>query len=108
VHAVQRLAEGARVGQVVAELAVSRQHLARAFGRDVGIAPKVFARVARMQRAAAALHGGGTERGLARVAVEVGYFDQAHFANEVRALTGLSPKALVAAAPRALTHLYGG
>lgn len=108
-HAVQRLAAGARVEQVVAELAVSRQHLARAFRRDVGITPKALARIARMQRAAAALHrvARGPGAGLARLAVELGYFDQSHFANEVRALTGLSPRALAAAPPVALTHLYG-
>ena len=144
-HAVQRLAGGARVEQVVAELAVSRQHLARAFRRDVGIAPKMLARIARMQRAASALHrdagglhrdagglhrdpggpgglgsgvrdpgvrGAGARgpgaRGLAGLAVELGYFDQAHFANDVRALTGLSPKEIAAAPPVALVHLYGG
>ncbi len=109
VHAVTLLSRTpASIAEVAAALGVSRQHLARAFRREVGVTPKVLARIARMQRAAAALGGGGGERvPLARLAVELGYFDQAHLANELRALTGLTPVALAAAPAAALPHLYG-
>jgi AraC-like DNA-binding protein len=109
-HAVARLsgaardARVARIDDVARELGVSRQHLARAFRREVGISPKALARIARMQRAAAALGRGDAP--LARLAVELGYFDQAHLANEIRALSGLSPRALAAAPSVALAHLY--
>ncbi|HEU4731139.1 MAG TPA: helix-turn-helix transcriptional regulator [Kofleriaceae bacterium] len=105
-RAVARLssADAPRVDQLARELAVTRQHLARAFRREVGITPKELARIARMQRAAAALGRGRVE--LARLAVELGYFDQAHLANELRALVGITPAGIAAERPVALAHLY--
>ncbi|GJG87447.1 AraC family transcriptional regulator [Gemmatimonadetes bacterium T265] len=86
----------ARVAAVGRALGVSRQHLARQFVRHVGLAPKPFARVARLR----ALHVG--LRALERRDAEVcwgalayahGYADQAHLIEEVRALVGLTPSA---------------
>jgi AraC-like DNA-binding protein len=93
----------ARVDRVAAELRVSRQHLARVFRREVGITPKELARIARVQRAAAAL-GRGAD--VARIAVELGYFDQSHLAHDVRELIGVTPATLAAERPIALTHLF--
>lgn len=58
----------------------------------VGLSPKVFQRVLRMQRFLAA-----TERldGLANAAAEAGYSDQPHMTREVRSLAGLSPTRLL-------------
>jgi len=104
--AVARLSsvDAPRVDQLARELGVTRQHLARAFRREVGITPKELGRIARMQRAAAALGRGRVE--LARLAVELGYFDQAHLANDLRALAGITPAAVTAERPVALVHLY--
>jgi len=102
-QAVRLLCGAARVEEVARDVGVTRQHLARAFRREVGISPKALARIARMQRAAAAL---GRGRPLARLAVELGYFDQAHLANELRALSGATPAVLAAEPPIALSHLY--
>jgi AraC-like DNA-binding protein len=93
----------ARVDRVAGDLRVSRQHLARVFRREVGVAPKELARIARVQRAAAAL-GRGAD--VARLAVELGYFDQSHLAHDVRALAGVTPAALAAERPIALSHLF--
>ena len=57
-----------------------------------------------MQRAVTAIGRGGE---LARVAVELGYFDQAHLANDLRALAGITPAAIAAERPIALSHLFG-
>jgi AraC-like DNA-binding protein len=103
-HAVTQLCGGGRVDDVARALGVSRQYLARAFRREVGISPKALARIARMQRAAAAIGRG--EASLARIAAELGYFDQAHLANEVRALSGVSPGVLAVGPSIALAHLY--
>jgi AraC-like DNA-binding protein len=101
-HAVALLARGARVDATCAAVGVTRQHLARVFRREVGLTPKALARIARMQRATAAL---GTVP-LARLAAELGYFDQAHLGNELHALAGATPRALAAARPITLGHLY--
>jgi AraC-like DNA-binding protein len=92
-----------RVEQVARALGVTRQHLARAFQREVGVSPKQLARIARMQRATAALGRGGEP---AEVAVELGYFDQAHLARELRALAGITPAVVAVERPGALVHLY--
>ena len=93
----------ARVDDVADRLGVTRQHLARSFRREVGISPKQLARIARMQRAAAALRRGGD---LAMLAAEFGYFDQSHLSHELRDLVGLTPAAVAAEQPIALSHLF--
>jgi AraC-like DNA-binding protein len=104
-HAVAWLSSGARVDEVAREVGVSRQYLARGFRREVGVTPKQLARIARMQRAAIAI--GRRGRDLARLAVELGYFDQAHLANDLRALVGVTPATLAAERPIAMSHLFG-
>jgi AraC-like DNA-binding protein len=71
----------------------SRQHLTRMFSRHVGVGPKVLARVARLQRAVVALQAPHRE-GLADLAADLGYFDQAHMALDFRSLAGVAPSAV--------------
>jgi AraC-like DNA-binding protein len=73
-------------------LGVTRQHLARCFARDVGVSPKMFARVTRM-RAVVATVGRATHAPVdwSRVALETGYCDQSHLVQDFKALTGLTP-----------------
>jgi AraC-like DNA-binding protein len=104
-RAVALLSTGeARVADVAGALGVTRQYLARGFRREVGITPKQLARIARMQRAAAAI-GRGDD--LARLAVELGYFDQAHLTHDLRDLVGVTPSTLAAERPIAMAHLFG-
>jgi AraC-like DNA-binding protein len=58
-----------------------------------------------MQRAAAALARGTPD--LARLAVELGYFDQSHLTSDLRELLGATPAVLAAERPLALPHLFG-
>lgn len=104
-RAVALLSTGdARVDDVATGLGVTRQHLARGFRREVGITPKQLARIARMQRAATLLRRGGD---LARLAAELGYFDQSHLTHDLRDLAGLTPAAVAAEQPISLAHLFG-
>jgi AraC-like DNA-binding protein len=89
------LAHGGRepVDALGTALGVTRQHLARRFRERVGEGPKMLARVARVQRVVARL---ATRPALPRVswsalALECGYYDQAHLAADFRALVGRSP-----------------
>ncbi len=71
-------------------LYVSERTLERRFRSEVGLTPKQAARVARFRAATRKL----TEdpaAALGRVAHECGYYDQAHFNREFRALAGVSP-----------------
>lgn len=72
------------------ELGVGRRRLERAFHDRIGIPPKVFARVVRLQRFAAHLWS-GTARDMHDAAFTAGYFDQAHLIHEFRELAGITP-----------------
>jgi AraC-like DNA-binding protein len=67
---------------------VSSKRLIALFRAEVGLSPKAYARIRRFQ---AALRLLGMGRAGARVAADVGYFDQAHFVREFRSFTGMTP-----------------
>jgi AraC-like DNA-binding protein len=79
------------IERLAQRLGWTRQHLRRAFVAHVGVGPKHFDRVARLQRTVVALQT-GPRRGLAEVAAATGYFDQAHMTGDFRALVGLTPQ----------------
>lgn len=87
-----------RVEELARELGISARHLRRAFEDVVGVGPKEFARVVRFQRAVRA-----SERAAApdwgAIASATGYYDQSHLITEFKALTGLTPRALLSASP---------
>jgi AraC-like DNA-binding protein len=89
---------GAEVGRVAQELGTSRRRFIEMFTRDVGMTPKRWAMVRRFQRALAAGRRGPSLH-WARIALECGYYDQAHMCRDFAALTGLTPSQLLA--PRA-------
>jgi len=95
VAAARALAGGVRVGAVHARLGMSARTFQRRFRRQVGLGPKRFARVRRIQALLARLDGANDWSGLAH---ELGFSDQAHLVREFRALTGVTPTAY---APRA-------
>jgi AraC-like DNA-binding protein len=67
---------------------VGRRQLERWFQSDVGLTPKSFARLLRVNRAARLVLA---ETALADVAAACGYFDQAHMSNDFRRLIQQSP-----------------
>ncbi|QEE26544.1 AraC family transcriptional regulator [Terriglobus albidus] len=62
------------------------------FREEIGVSPKSFLRILRFQRAVQQLHQ-GTELPWAELALECGYYDQSHFANEFYEFSGISPTA---------------
>ena len=79
-----------RVAQVTERHHLSARRLQRLFARYVGVGPKwVLARY-RMHDVVAALDAGDT-RPLADLAAEHGWFDQAHFTRDFKALVGVTP-----------------
>ena len=78
------------VGALAADLGWSRRHLGERFRAELGLTPKVAARVVRFERARRLLLR--PERpALADVANLTGYFDQAHLNRDFRDLAGCSP-----------------
>lgn len=86
----------AHVEPLMDETGWSRRFVTERFRRQVGVAPKAYARVLRFTRAAALLRGIGEERTLADVAMECGYYDQSHFTRDFVALSGSTPRDYVA------------
>jgi AraC-like DNA-binding protein len=74
--------------EVAARAGVSARTLQRLFLYHVGISPKHFARIARLQAALRHVRGGAP---LADVALSCGYYDQAHMALDFRRLAAVSP-----------------
>jgi AraC-like DNA-binding protein len=66
---------------------MTTKRLIALFRAEIGLSPKAYARIRRLQ---AALRLLGSMSG-AQVAAEVGYFDQAHFVREFRSFTGMTP-----------------
>jgi AraC-like DNA-binding protein len=66
----------------------SERRFSQVFREQVGFPPKVWCRLQRFQRAVQQLHA-GVEVPWAELAVECGFYDQAHFANEFRAFSGI-------------------
>lgn len=86
---------GSGVGAIAAHIGLSHKHLVHEFTRRVGLSPKYFGRVHRLQRAVAAI-GHRPAVDWAGLAAATGYCDQAHLINEFRELAGLTPTAYLA------------
>jgi AraC-like DNA-binding protein len=95
-HRLRRSGGRASIGELAAELGWSHRRLIARFREQVGLAPKAAARVLRFDRAVGALRAPRTV-GLAEVAIECGYFDQAHLNRDFRELAGTTPGAFLRA-----------
>ena len=89
-----------RVDQVAALGAVSVRSLQRLFAAFVGVSPKAVLARYRLQDAAAAIDAGEVDD-LAHLAASLGWFDQAHFSRDFRAVVGVTPSAYLQRARRA-------
>ena len=78
----------AELSHVAVRAGVSARSLQRLFLHHVGISPKHFARIARLQAALRHVRGGAP---LADAALSCGYYDQAHMALDFRRLAAVSP-----------------
>jgi AraC-like DNA-binding protein len=97
VRAILRVGGNLSIAALAPALGVTRQHLARAFARHVGVPPKMFARVARVRKVLAKARV-ASNVDWAALALDAGYYDQAHLAGEVREITGRTPTEWLASA----------
>jgi len=81
-----------RVEDVAARLHVSARTVQRLARRHVGLPPSMMIRRRRLQEAAQLLRA-DPATDLAGLAVQLGYADQAHLANEFRTVLGYTPSA---------------
>lgn len=78
-----------KVEQLVDQFGISKRTLQRWFNQYIGVSPKWVIRRYRMHEAIELL-----ERGvdMTQLALDLGYFDQAHFSKDFKAAVGKSPK----------------
>ena len=82
------------IGSLAGETGRSRKHLISQFKEQIGLSPKVFARVLRFGRAVRGLKRSAPRR-LADLAADCGYYDQAHFDRDFKAFAGVAPSELL-------------
>jgi AraC-like DNA-binding protein len=77
------------VNELVRKYHCSERQVERIFAHEIGLSPKNFSRIIRFQQVFKLAASSGS---LTHLALEAGYFDQAHFSRDFKAFTGLSPR----------------
>jgi AraC-like DNA-binding protein len=80
----------ARIDALAERAGLGPRQFQRQFTRQVGLPPKLYARTVRFE-AALTLRRNDQAKLWTDIVYEAGYFDQAHFVRECRALTGVPP-----------------
>jgi AraC-like DNA-binding protein len=104
--ALRRFAENpglCTVREVARGTGWSERRFSQVFREEVGFGPKAWCRIQRFQRAVKALHTGREVR-WAELALDCGFYDQSHFANEFRAFSGINATTYSAERTRWANH----
>lgn len=83
------------IGGVTTQIGLTPKRFIQAFRDATGFTPKVFCRIQRFQRALNRMES-GANIDWAAVALESGYYDQAHFIHDFRAFSGINPTTYMA------------
>jgi AraC-like DNA-binding protein len=94
-HALSSSAHAPSVAEVTGAIGMSQRRFLERFRNEVGMAPKLFARLQRFQSVVQRVHD-LREVDWADIAASCGYFDQAHFIHDFRAFSGFTPTAYLA------------
>jgi AraC-like DNA-binding protein len=86
VRLIQRRRGRVAVDAVCAAVGLPRRRLERVFRRETALTPKQYIRIVRLNALLRSLEAPDRDR-LVDLAVDAGYFDQAHMARDFRALT---------------------
>ncbi len=90
VAAILRSPAEADLASLASQVGISVRQLERRFAAEVGLSPKTFARMARLQMALSLISAG---QPLSDVAVASGYYDQSHMTRDFMHLAETSPAA---------------
>ena len=77
------------IAELTRTTGLSPRRLSERFNQLVGVSPKLYCRIQRFQQALQQMHRGADVH-WAELALNCGYYDQSHFANDFRAFSGLS------------------
>lgn len=94
------------IGAVANTLGMTSRHLHRLFLERVGVGPRLFARIARFDRAVRLLNA-HPQDGLWTAAIDATYYDHQHMARDFHDFTGLSPSRFMAIERAAPERSFG-
>lgn len=97
----------ATIAGVVDRIGLSQRRFIELFRDQIGLSPKSFCRVRRFQRVLQTVHRSKAVD-WAQVALDGGYYDQAHFIHDFQAFAGMTPAAYLARATEHLNHVPMG
>jgi AraC-like DNA-binding protein len=95
----------ATIPVVAGRIGLSSKRLVERFKTAVGVPPKRYCRILRFQRALAFAER-GREADWTRIAMDCGYFDQAHFIHDFRSFAGITPTAYDARRTQFRNHVH--
>ncbi len=78
------------VSRVVDQVGFSQRRFIQLFADEVGLTPKLFCRVSRFQKMIQLAHAREEIR-WAEMALDCGYYDQAHFVHDFQSFAGITP-----------------
>jgi AraC-like DNA-binding protein len=103
---IDRTASGLPVGTLASEIGISRRRFIQVFSDEIGITPKLFCRIRRFQRVLHDLQNcSEKEVDWTDVALDHGYFDQAHFNHDFRTFSGITPSKYLKQRTSHLNHV---
>ena len=92
------------VASVLNEIGLSHRRFIQLFHDQIGLTPKSFCRVQRFQRVLRRVHR-APKVDWADVALDCGYYDQAHFIHDFQTFSGFTPTVYSARASEHLNHV---
>jgi AraC-like DNA-binding protein len=86
-------------GQITVDALAKKNHITprqmeRIFHKDIGITPKEFINITRFQHVFPKIIQNKKQKNLLDIAIEHGYYDHAHLANDIKRYTGVPPSQL--------------
>ena len=83
-----------KIEDLANKLYISKRQLEREFKNKVGISPKHYFRISRINEVLRLLND-NQDMNLTRVAYQCGYYDQAHFIHDFKRITGIKPSIFI-------------
>ena len=93
-HTFGRIDSGLAIHDVARDAGLSQRRFIQLFAREVGMSPKLFCRVLRFRQALETVRQTALPN-WAQLAVDCGYYDQAHLIHDFRFFSNLTPKEYV-------------
>ena len=93
-HRLMASSGRSRIRSIVQEVGWSHRYFIRQFKQEIGVAPKVFARMLRFGQVVRVIRAGEVTS-LADAALRSGYYDQSHLSRDAREFAGTTPGALL-------------